>query len=417
MWKCKILIGVSGSISAFKMVDVVSQLTKLGHQVRVMATESSLRFVGASTWEGLTGTPPLLSSFDTGRQMAHIRWQREADLILYAPITAHTMNSMAAGLGGSPLLDVYLAHDFKKPLLIAPAMNTQMWNHPATTESRRVLDREGIIFIDPEPGALACGEFGEGRLASPQNILAQVLKYLPKPSDAKNILITYGGTQEPIDDVRVLTNVSTGKSGSDLADLLTLQGHNVEVFRAETAPPAKYSLHQKTFTTSRSLAELLAERLKTPLDSWIQMAAVSDFTVSGASARSTGSLTQRKISSDHSDVTLQLRRTDKLIQTLGKQRSEHCALVAFKLTSHASQEEAQAAVQKLCDRAPVDLVVHNDLRDHQNGRPVYTLYSCNGEARGKLQGLDELAQVLPHAAAQALRSPTYSLEESHDLMP
>src|SRR5690606_24690115 len=99
------------------------------------------------------------------------------------------------------------------------------------------------------------------------------------------------------------------------------------------------------------------------------------------------------------------------------QRSEHCALVAFKLTSHASQEEAQAAVQKLCDRAPVDLVVHNDLGDHQNGRPVYTLYSCNGEARGKIQGLDDLAQVLPHAAAQALRSSTYSLEECHDLMP
>src|SRR5699024_8851598 len=118
----------------------------------------------------------------------------------------------------------FLAHDFKKPFLLAPAMNTQMWNHPATSQAKRSLDRQGLIFLEPDSGALACGEFGEGRLASPRSILAQVLHHLPRPSDSKNILITYGGTQEPIDDVRVLANVSTGNSGSELADALAGRG-------------------------------------------------------------------------------------------------------------------------------------------------------------------------------------------------
>lgn len=417
MWKCNVLLGVSGSISAFKVCEAVSQLTQMGHRVRIAATESSLKFVGASTWEGLTGEPPLLSSFENRRHMAHIQWQREADLIVFAPATAHTLNAMAAGLGGSPLLDLYLAHDFKKPFLVVPAMNSAMWNHPATQNSYRTLSRQGLIFIGPDSGSLACGELGAGRLIAPQSLMSHLLHHLPKPTHSRSFLITYGGTEEPIDDVRTLSNRSTGQSGSQLAAELTQRGHKVEVLRSERSPEAPYVLNQKTFMGSDSLQRLLELRLKTPVDTWVQMAAVSDFKVAKIQ-NGTESLAERpgKLSSDEPELTLKLKRAPKLIQELGSKRPKSCKLVAFKLTSHASVTEARQAVLKLVGNSPVDFVLHNDLKDHLKGAPVYTLFSGQGEALGTYRGGAELAILL----SEGLPSTPQGLQEKeapHDLVP
>ncbi len=405
MWKCNILFGISGSISAYKVAGVVSQLIKWGHRVRIAATESSLEFVGASTWEGLTGEPPLISSFESGRQMSHIHWQREADLIVFAPATAHTLNSMAAGAGSSVLLDLYLAHDFKKPFLVAPAMNTAMWMHPATVQSVRTLEREGLTFVGPDQGSLACGEEGAGRLIEPEALTAAILKHLPRPVTSRSFLITYGGTQESIDDVRTLSNFSTGKSGALLAEELIRKGHQVEVLRSASAPRALGVQREGIFTDAASLSEQISLRLSGHVDTWIQMAAVADFTVERAK--------ERKISSEKDELNLKLKKAPKLIKTLGDKRAKSCALVAFKLTSHATTSEVKEAVSKLARSAGVDYIVHNDLKDHLKGEPAYSLYNQQGEALGNFTGVASLATALESLGPQL---PSH-LEKSHDLMP
>ena len=173
-----ILFMLSGSIACFKSCAVISRLVQEGHRVQTAATAAALKFVGRSTLEGLTGRPVLTDIYNEGQQMDHIHLARQADLLILAPATATTLARLANGFADDAVSSLALANNFKKPLLIAPAMNHEMYNHPATQQNVAKLKSWGAFFIEGESGALACGEYGAGRLAEPDQILTALHSHL-----------------------------------------------------------------------------------------------------------------------------------------------------------------------------------------------------------------------------------------------
>jgi phosphopantothenoylcysteine decarboxylase/phosphopantothenate--cysteine ligase len=366
-----LLLILGGSIACYKACDVISQLVQRGHRVRVVATASALRFVGASTLEGLTGMKVGTDLFEPGAALDHIALARWADATLVCPATASLLNRMAAGLGDDLAGALLLAHDWKKPLLVAPAMNPLMWSHPATVASVSRLRSWGARFVAVGVGRTACGEEGEGRLAEPAEIVAAISAALARPERRLRVLITSGGTSEPIDGVRVITNTSTGETGALIASYFARRGHEVLLVRATTARSTGGVCREATFFTYADLDAALTESLRNEnFDTVIHAAAVGDFSVAtieiNGVARAPGTA---KLGSDVAPV-LRLRRNPKILDTLrARSRNSGVRVVGFKLTQEADPVSAQAAVQTLFATGAVDHVVYNDLAARQaNGQ-------------------------------------------------
>lgn len=358
-----LLFVLSGSIACYKACDAISRLVQRGHRVRTVATGAALRFVGQATLEGLTGEKVATDLFEPGAALDHIQLSRWADVTIVCPATAHTLNRVAAGLGDDLAGALLLAHDWKKPLLIAPAMNPAMWTHPVTVASVQRLKTWGARFIAVGEGRTACGEVGEGRLAEPDAIVAAVDAALARPMRRLRVLVTSGGTAEPIDGVRVLTNTSTGATGALVAGYFARRGHAVTLLRANGAVAAEAGCREETFTTFTDLDAALGRLLGAePFDAVIHAAAVSDFAVESVVCDDFVRLPGTgKLDSDAAPV-LRLRCNPKLLDTL-RARSRHDAVcvVAFKLTHGAGAAEAREAVEALFARKSADFVVHNDL--------------------------------------------------------
>lgn len=356
-----ILFMVTGSVAAAKACDAVSRLVQRGHRVRCVATASALRFVGPAMLEGLTGSPPLTDLFAPGAALEHINLTRWADIVLVCPATANTLNRLAAGLADDLPGAIFLARDPAKPWLAAPAMNPAMWSHPATRAAVARLTEWGVCLVPVGEGRTACGEVGEGRMAEPPEIVAAVEAALAGPPRRLRVLITAGGTAEPIDAVRVLTNRSTGATGALLASHLRRRGHAVTLLRARSAARPEVAGEEEVFESFADLDAALGRNLGTGrFDAVIHAAAVGDFGVDVLSAagavQSPGS---GKLDSE-SPPLLRLRRQPKLVDTLRARSPAPLRVVAFKLTAGAAPAEAAGAVQKLFAQSGADLVVHND---------------------------------------------------------
>lgn len=358
----KILFVLTGSISAYKACEAISRLVQRGHQVRTVATPGALRFVGPATLEGLTGSPPRSDLFEPGAALEHIDLTRWADVVAVCPATAHTLNRLAAGLADDLVGALFLAQDRTKPWVIAPAMNPAMWRHPATAAARARLQEWGVRLIPVGEGRTACGESGEGRLAEPDAVVAAIEAALA-PAARLRLLVTSGGTSEPIDAVRVLTNVSTGRTGAGLAAAWSRSGHRVTLLRARTAAPAEGPCREETFGSCADLDAALGRLLQgEEFDAVVHAAAVSDFSVesvvAGGRVQAPGA---GKLESEGAPV-LRLRRNPKLIDGLrARSRNPRIRIVGFKLTAGAEPSAARAAVAALFARARPDWVVHNDL--------------------------------------------------------
>ena len=290
----EVLFQLSGSIAAYKACHVVSRLVQAGCAVQTVATRSALEFVGPATLEGLTGRPVATDTFAPGSMMDHIHLVRRADLVVLCPATANTINRLAAGVADDLIGTMFLALDFGVPYVVVPAMNAAMYEHPATVAALDRLRGWGIEVIDPSAGSLACGEIGPGRLAEPDDILADLLGRLALSGDRTNrrwrswrsrrVLVTAGGTKVPIDGVRAITNTSSGTDRRRARRALRRAGHDVTLLHAADAalPRPGERLDPTSIRSRRStsspvrLAELLAgERF----DAVIHLAAVSDYDV------------------------------------------------------------------------------------------------------------------------------------------
>lgn len=383
----RILVLMSGSIAAYKACHVLSRLKQAGHEVEVVASPWALKFIGEATIEGLIGRPVKKAMFGSGAHMAHIDLVRWADLVLVCPATANTINKLAHGNGDDLITTLFLAHDFAKPWLIAPAMNTKMYHHPVTKSSVQKLREMGCEILETASGVLACGEIGDGKLLDPELILAEVTKRLPNqsidlrphtnrtvgtentPGAALSVLITSGGTRVPIDPVRSIANTSTGATGASIANAFLGLGHKVTFLTSEDGVrPDAIELGAIEHFTTRTFVTFddLARTLKSTLadqsfDVIIHAAAVSDYSIEGGPAVKKMESQSSSSDTDTSNerITLNLVRNPKLIDSIrewSKVKSPDVKLVAFKL---ANETELQEAVDRLFTRSKSDFVVAN----------------------------------------------------------
>ena len=364
----RILLGVSGSIAAYKAADLCSQLAKQGADVHIVLTAHAARFVGAPTFLALTRNPVLSDLFDEphARRIAHIDLAQSADLVLAAPATANTIAKLAHGLADDMLSTCLLATPPATPLLIAPAMNTVMWEHPATVANLQLLRDRGARIIDPAYGLLACQDVGAGKLADVAAILYAVEQSLGQSQDLAGLrfLITSGATREPLDPVRFLTNRSSGRMGAAIAAEALARGGAVTLVsgHAAIAPPSGADVIRV-----ESAAEMLeaCQAQDGRWDVFIGAAAVADYAPETAAA---AKIKKPVNSAAGETLTLRLKPTRDILATMGSSRRSGQMIVGF---AAETENLVPNAKRKLADKG-ADLIAANDVTAPGAGFDVET---------------------------------------------
>jgi phosphopantothenoylcysteine decarboxylase/phosphopantothenate--cysteine ligase len=365
----RILLGVSGGIAAYKALELARLATTAGHGVRVLMTEGATRFVGAASFEGIVGAPVLTSEFERDPMrggfpgdrtpehdpIGHLELAANCDAYLIAPASANTISKLAAGAADSMLTTSFLA--CTAPRLLAPAMNDRMYAGAATQANLATLRERGAIVIEPDEGALASrGEHGRGRLPDPANLLARVEAEMPtgqRPWDGLRVLVTAGGTREPIDSVRYLGNRSSGRMGIALAAAAARRGADVTLIAANVALPEPPGVHRIDVETGDQLAKVaLAEFPNSQV--LLMAAAPADFRASDVAS---GKLTR------DASLDLHLEPTEDILAGLTATRSGSQTVVAFAAEAGNNVDRAR---EKL-GRKNADLIVLNDISNPEIG--------------------------------------------------
>jgi len=344
-----IVLGVTGGIAAYKAAEVTSQLVKLGASVRVIMTRNATHFVGPTTFRALSGFPVVTDTFEepVHHEIAHISLAQKSDLLLIAPATANILGKIAHGIADDMLSTTVMACTC--PVMLAPAMNTEMWHNPIVQENLQKLSRLGYHIIEPASGRLACGTEGIGKLAEVDEIVAAVERVLAGRRDLEGIrvLVTAGPTREPLDPVRYLSNRSSGKMGYSIARAARERGACVTLVSGPTALTPPPGVAFAPVETAQEMYEAVLERFPTQ-DVVIAAAAVADF----APAR----VAPEKIKKATSSGMIELKETPDILKTLGE-RKQRQILVGFAAETENLVESAQAKLRA----KRLDLVVANDV--------------------------------------------------------
>jgi phosphopantothenoylcysteine decarboxylase / phosphopantothenate---cysteine ligase len=387
----RILLGVSGGIAAYKAVELVRLATGAGHSVRVIQTPASLEFVGRATFEGVTGAPVLVEEFEADPArgafpgdpapdhdpISHLELVAHADLFVVAPASANTLAKLAGGLADNLLTSAALAN--VAPLVLAPAMNSRMYEHPATQANLELLRARGARIVEPGRGRLASkGEWGVGRLAEPAEILGvieQVLsggQYTPRSLDGLRVLVTAGGTREPIDSVRFIGNRSSGRMGLALAEEAARRGADVTLVAANVTIPAPAGVDEVTVETTAELDAAVRERFP-GADVLIMAAAPADFRPADPAAA-------KLAREEHERLTLEFEPTDDIVAGVAAARRPDQTVVGF------AAEHGEGAVERgrvKLARKGLDAVVVNDISrtdiGFDSGDNEVTIVSADGE--------------------------------------
>ena len=320
--KKNIVLGVTGSIAAYKACDITSKLAKKSINIDVIMTKSATNFVHPLTFQTLSSNVVNVDMFDDIKywEVNHISLAKKADILLIAPATANIIAKLANGIADDMLSSVALAT--KNQIIIAPAMNTNMYENPATIENIEKLKKRGVKFIEPDSGMLACKDVGKGKLADVDTIVDIIDFYLNKTNELenKNILITAGATIEDIDPVRYITNNSTGKMGYALAEVSALMGANVTLISSKNNLKLPYGI--KNHITIRSAKDMYDEVLSLydNMDIVIKSAAVADYTPLQK--------LDNKMKKCDANLSITLKRTNDIIKKLGELK-KHQILVGF----------------------------------------------------------------------------------------
>jgi phosphopantothenoylcysteine decarboxylase / phosphopantothenate---cysteine ligase len=275
----RIVLGITGGIAAYKSADLVRRLIEQGATVDVVMTESATRFVTLATFQALSGRPVYTDLWDArvDNHMAHIQLVRQADIVLIAPCTANFMAKLAHGLADDLLSTLCLASTI--PLLVAPAMNREMWQAPSTQRNLAQLQTDGVQILGPGHGDQACGETGDGRMLEPHQLLQAVIAHFtPKPMQGLSVLITAGPTNEPIDPVRMITNRSSGKTGYAIAQAAAQAGAAVTLVSGPTQLPCPMGVTRLSVQTALQMHEAVMQHAHA-CDIFIGVAAVADWRV------------------------------------------------------------------------------------------------------------------------------------------
>ncbi|MGH2793977.1 MAG: bifunctional phosphopantothenoylcysteine decarboxylase/phosphopantothenate--cysteine ligase CoaBC, partial [Actinomycetota bacterium] len=332
-------------ISCYKAVEIARLLTKRGAQVQVVMTEAATRFVGPITFSSLTRRPAYTGLFDEADRVLHVRLAREADLVLVAPATANLIAKMAHGLADDLLSAVLLTAT--APIVVAPAMHTEMWEHDATRDNVATLRDRGVAIVDPEEGELAGGDEGVGRLAEPSSIVGAVAATFAHGHDLAGVrvLVTAGGTQEPIDPVRFIGNRSSGKMGFAVASEAARRGAAVTLVTGPTWLEDPDRVDVVRIRTAAEMRDAVLARFP-EADVVVKAAAVADFRPANAAGS--------KIKKDEGLPTITLERTDDILAELGRAKT-HQMLVGFS----AETDDAVAQGRKKLSAKNLDFIVVN----------------------------------------------------------
>jgi len=348
----KIILGVCGSIAAYKSALLVRLLVKAGADVQVIMTKDATSFITPLTLATLSKKPVLVDYFvpESGEWNNHVELGLCADALIIAPATANTLAKMANGSCDNLLSAVYLSA--KCPVYFAPAMDLDMWKHPATTQNVSKLQSYGNILINPGMGELASGLHGEGRMAEPEEIIAFLSTQLKKklPLSGKKILVTAGPTYEAIDPVRFIGNHSSGKMGFAIADEFAVMGADVTLITGPTAQTSKQHVNRIDVTTAAEMLQA-CEINYTNADVCVMSAAVADYTPIDPSPE--------KIKKQNGSLNIELKSTIDILKTLGQKKRDGQLLVGFALETN---DEEQNAILKL-KKKNLDFIVLNSLND------------------------------------------------------
>jgi phosphopantothenoylcysteine decarboxylase/phosphopantothenate--cysteine ligase len=366
----RIVLGVSGGIAAYKSVEICRRLVDAGAHVSPVMTAGATKFLGEATLSALASEPVQTELWGGTNPIPHTRLGQNADLILIAPATARVIAAYAMGLSTDLLTNTLLAT--RAPVVICPAMHTEMWEHPAVIDNLTLLRQRGVIVVDPEAGRLAGGDLGTGRLASPERIIAAVSLALgPKDMAGLHVVISAGGTREPIDAVRVIANRSSGKQGYALAAIAAQRGATVTLVSTVDLP-LPVGVNHVGVETAAQMHDAMTTAAATA-DVIVMAAAVADFRPSQPAAH------KLKKSGGVPEVTLE--PTPDILAGLGAARRPGQTLVGFAAETDDLVENAQ---RKLTDKG-VDLIVANDVAAESVGfahdTNAVTLFSGQRAAR------------------------------------
>jgi phosphopantothenoylcysteine decarboxylase/phosphopantothenate--cysteine ligase len=350
----KILLGITGSIAAYKTPILVRQLIKNGAEVKVIMTPAAKDFVSSLTLSTLSHNKVLIDLFDEETWANHVMLGRWADLLLIAPLSCNTLSKMAHGQCDNLLLAIYLSATC--PVLIAPAMDEDMWHHPVTKNNISLIEQHGCRIMPVGYGELASGLVGEGRMAEPEEIVGFLEQYFVNSGNlkGKKALVTAGPTYEPIDPVRFIGNHSSGKMGYAIAEELAARGAKVTLVSGPVAfdKPLPGVNIVKVMTAEEMYESCINED---DYDIAVMAAAVADYTPS--------SVSETKIKKTEGDLELSLKKTKDILKTLGASKKESQVLVGFALETDNEQENA---AKKLKDKN-ADMLILNSLNDEGAG--------------------------------------------------
>ncbi|WEG09298.1 bifunctional phosphopantothenoylcysteine decarboxylase/phosphopantothenate--cysteine ligase CoaBC [Microbacterium horticulturae] len=351
-----VVVGVTGGIAAYKSVHLVRLLVKAGHEVHVIPTADALRFVGLPTWEAISRHAVTTSVHDDVPQVRHVALGRQADLVIVAPATADSLAKMAAGLAGDLLGTTLLATT--APVVVAPAMHTEMWRHPATQANIATLAERGVQIAGPADGELTGGDSGPGRMLEPEEIVARALAVVhPADLAGLRVVVSTGGTREPIDPVRFIGNRSSGRQGVALARAAADRGADVVLVAAHTDDGVLAEAADLPVVRATTAADLLTEMVDAAADAdvVVMAAAVADYRPASTSdAKLTKEGSRRKARS------LALVETEDVLATLAARRREGQTLVGFAAETSRGDELLARGRRKL-ERKGADLLVVNEV--------------------------------------------------------
>lgn len=346
-----VVIGVTGSIAAYKIANLASMLVKQHANVDVIMTENATNFINPIAFETLTSNKCIVDTFDRNFQfnVEHVSLAKKADIFLVAPASANVIGKMAAGIADDMLTTTLLAA--KCPIYVAPAMNTNMYTNPIVQDNIAKLKEYGIHFITPASGRLACNDVGIGKLASEDVLMDNILREIAMPHDLEGlkVVVTAGPTREKIDPVRYISNNSTGKMGYAIAKVAMMRGANVTLISGPTSLDKPRFVETIDILSARDMYEAVVKEAK-DADIVIKAAAVADYRPD--------TVATEKIKKKDGDMSISLERTDDILASLGANKSDKLFLCGFSMETENLIENSR----KKLDKKNLDMIVCNNLK-------------------------------------------------------
>ena len=384
--KC-VVLGVTGSIAAYKIANLASALKKLHCDVQVIMTQNATQFITPVTFETLTGNKCLVDTFDRNFQfqVEHVSIAKKADVVMIAPASANVIGKLAHGIADDMLTTTVMACKCKK--YISPAMNTNMFENPIVQDNLKTLEHYGYEVIQPASGYLACGDTGAGKMPEPETLLAYIEKEIAREKDlqGKKILVTAGPTQEAIDPVRYITNHSSGKMGYAIAKAAMLRGAEVTLVSGRTAIEAPLFVNVVPIVTAKDMFEAVTE-ISNEQDIIIKAAAVADYRPAVVSSE--------KVKKKEGQMSIELERTDDILKYLGENKREGQFLCGFSMETQNMISNSRAKLEK----KNLDMVAANNVKEagagFQGDTNVLTLITQKEETSLPLMSKEDAANKL-----------------------